>query len=44
MPALRLPLLATWSIWFPRARTAIWHTFLAALSHPVAGDGDIAVA
>lgn len=37
---LRRLLLATWSSWFPRAPTAIWHTFLAALSHPVAGDGD----
>lgn len=35
---------ATWSSWFPRAPTAIWHTFLAVLSHPVAGDGDIVVA
>lgn len=25
---LRRLLLATWSIWFPRAQTAIWHTFL----------------
>lgn len=41
---LRRLILATWSIWFPRAHTAIWHTFLAALSHPVAGDGDTAVA
>lgn len=41
---LRLRLLATWSIWFLRDQTAIWHTFLAALSHPVAGDGDSAVA
>lgn len=41
---LRLLLLATWSIWFPRAHTAVWHTFLAAVSHPVAGDGDTVVA
>lgn len=41
---LRRLLLATWSSWFPRAPTAIWHTFLAALSHPVAGDGDTVVA
>lgn len=44
MSPLRPRLLATWSIWFPRAQTAIWHTFLAALSHPVAGDGDTEVA
>lgn len=41
---LRLLLLATWSIWFPGAQTAVWLTFLAAGSHPVAGDGDTAVA
>lgn len=40
----RLLFPATWSIWFPRAQTAIWLTFLAAQSHPVAGDGDTAVA
>lgn len=38
-----LLLLATWSFWFPKAQTAIWLTFLAALSCPVAGDGGTAV-
>lgn len=39
-----LLLLATWSFWFPKAQTAIWLTFQAALSRPVAGDRDIVVA
>lgn len=41
LPPLRLLLLVTWSPW---AQRAIWPTFLAALSHPVARDGDAAVA